>query len=244
MNHKIELAISIILLLILGTFSIYIQAKYLGNFMYYREIVHSGLSADAVITNKEILNDGRPLENDSWIPAERLYFDAEYSTVDNNPGMCRINVSKTVYNSYSVNDKLVIVYLKSKPGVCYLQGSAEGLYFSSMVLVVFGIISLLIFIAFAYHVYKSFKKTGKPVSLTTKFEGDRANVICPECGSPMDEGYIPGVGGINWRDRGDPIGLPTMISGLPGTVFWFKRPLLHAFNCKQCALVVFKYRKK
>ena len=30
---------------------------------------------------------------------------------------------------------------------------------------------------------------------------------------------------------------------LPGTTFWVKRPLLHAFNCKDCEIITFKYGK-
>jgi hypothetical protein len=73
---------------------------------------------------------------------------------------------------------------------------------------------------------------------------EKEKLKCPECGSIMAEGYIPGVGGINWRERNDPIGLPTILSGLPGTTYWFKRPILHAFNCKECGVVTFRYVKK
>ena len=66
---------------------------------------------------------------------------------------------------------------------------------------------------------------------------------CPECFMLMEEGYIPVTSGINWRGKEKSVGMVTVFSGLPGTVWWnpFNRPKLPGFHCSKCKVVLFKY---
>lgn len=66
---------------------------------------------------------------------------------------------------------------------------------------------------------------------------------CPTCKSIMEDGYIPIVGGIHWRRKGQRVGLPSMLTGLPGTVWWnpFRRPKLPAYHCPKCKIIIFVY---
>ena len=103
---------------------------------------------------------------------------------------------------------------------------------------------MLIFLGFSYYVYRSFRKPDRPLPLTTHMDVDKNSVLCPRCGSKMNEGYMPTIGGVSWRDRNEAVGIPTIFSGLPGTTFWVKRPMLHAFHCEKCNIITFKYGKK
>ncbi len=62
----------------------------------------------------------------------------------------------------------------------------------------------------------------------------------------MEEGYIPVVCGINWRRKDQKIGLPTIFTGLPGTVWWnpFKRPNLPGYHCPKYHIIIFLYMER
>ena len=126
-----------------------------------------------------------------------------------------------------------------RPDQCYLT---SNLVLSGLILA--GLSGLtLIFIAlvlgFAWFAQRSF--AGVP-ELTAEFaEEESVSVSCSGCSSAMDVGYIVPFGGIHWRDADQPIGLPTALGGLPGTVGWRGRPRLQAFHCTACGIVTFKY---
>lgn len=239
-----ELLLPLILLILLGAACLYLPVKYFGDYRYYSELDSSGIKTDGTIINRGILLDGKFTSIDKTEPSDRQLFKIEYNSINTEKRVCDLSVSKKVFDTHPLNDRLEILYLESDNKKCFIPENVHSMYLLSLILNCFGFLFILIFIAFAFFIYNSFKKRKNPVNLSSEFLSPRENILCPECGNVMVEGYIPGVGGINWRERNEPVGLPNMITGLPGTIFWRKRPILHAFNCKQCAVVTFKYKKK
>ena len=240
MSNKRELVLPILLLVLLGTVSLYVPVKYLGDFLFYRSLKANGIRTTAEITDKGIIRAGKFVQARDSSASDRHVFKLIYISLNNEEQVCDAVVSKNLYDSSSVSDTIEVVYSKSESNKCLLPENAQSLYLLSLVTICFGALFLLIFLALAFHIYKSFKRRDNPVKLSTGFSD---KIVCPECGSEMAEGYIPGVGGINWRERNAPIGLPNMLTGLPGTIFWVKRPILHAFNCRNCRVVTFRYGK-
>jgi hypothetical protein len=66
-------------------------------------------------------------------------------------------------------------------------------------------------------------------------------VACPACGGKMAEGYLLLLAGLHWREPGEPVGLPSALGGLPGTVGWRGRPRLHALRCTACEILTAQY---
>ena len=242
MFKKKELVLPLVLLVILGAVSIYVPLKYMADFLYYRDIRANGINTTAEIVEKGIKRNGVFLQSDNRSVNDRHILKLTYSSQTNGEESCEAVVSKKIYENYLVGDKFKVLYNKKDSNKCFLPENARSLYLLSLIAICFGALFLIIFLASALYVYKSFKKREIPVKLSTRISNtDR--ILCPECSGEMTEGYIPGVGGINWRERKDPVGLPTMLTGLPGTIFWVKRPILHAFNCKKCSVVIFRYGK-
>ena len=152
---------------------------------------------------------------------------------------CTAKTSKKVFESAQIGDTFEVVRKPGRSDQCYLT---SNLALSGIILA--GLSGLtLIFIAlvlgFAWFAQRSF--AGVP-ELTAEFaEEESASVSCSGCSSAMDVGYIVPFGGIHWRDADQPIGLPTALGGLPGTVGWRGRPRLQAFHCTACGIVTFKY---
>ena len=244
MTIKKELVLPLILLLLIGTASLYITGKYLGDLLFYHNLTTNGVLTSSVITGKVIKDDKVTAAAGSNPASKSHILKLSYTTPDNNNQDCDAVVSKNVYERSSINNSIEVLYLKDENKKCYLSENAQGFYILNLFAVCFGAVFLLIFLLLALYIYKSFKKRDYHVKLSTEFSVSKDKILCPECGGEMSEGYIPGVGGINWRDREEPVGLPNMLTGLPGTIFWFKRPILHAFNCNKCRVVTFKYGKK
>ena len=244
MSNKKELLLPVLLLVLFCVVSVYIPVKYLGDFFFYRSLSTNGINTKAEITDKGVVRAGEFIQNGNSTASDRHIFKLQYSSpTDNGEHLCNAVVSKNVYKKYSVSDRIEILYTVPESKECFLPGNAKSLYILSLKAVCFGAVFLLLFLGFALHVYKSFKKRAKPVNLSTEFSTANGTISCPECGGEMTEGYIPGVGGINWRERNEPVGLPNMLTGLPGTIFWVKRPVLHAYNCGNCSVVTFRYNK-
>ena len=66
-------------------------------------------------------------------------------------------------------------------------------------------------------------------------------MICPECHSRMQNGYIPTSGGIVWFRKEEREGMFPFAKALRGTSSWFRRAKLEAYHCKGCELVLFRY---
>ena len=176
---------------------------------------------------------------------ENYILVAGYRIPDKGWMKCEIGVSRDTYYSISRRDKFQIVYDQVSPSKCSLSDGIEISRTLLFVTVVFAIFLLILGIVFIIYIYKSFRilQPGDSVELTTFINLGENEPKCPKCYKIMIEGYMPTVGGVSWRDRNEPIGIPTIFNGLPGTTFWIKRPLLHAFRCKDCKVIIFKYGK-
>jgi len=244
MSSKKDLIIPIILLILLGSVSLYFPILYIDDFIFYRNLQNKGVETGAVLSKKGIYSKGKLVRKKNTLPSDKHYFIVKFDTESGENIKCRFGVSKTTYDSISRRDQLRVIYLESSPEHCSLPNSVSTLYVLSLSVIVIGFLFLLIFIGFLFYVYRSFKKPKNPESLTTELIVNKDQVNCPECGKSMVEGYMPTIGGVSWRDRDEPVGIPTLLSGLPGTTFWFKRPKLHAFHCKNCNIITFKYGRK
>lgn len=244
MSYKKELIIPIIVLILIATISLYFPISYLDDFVFYRNLKKEGVTTGAVLLNKGIEKNGKLIREANTLPSDRHYLIVTFDTESGEFVNCKIGVSKNTYDSISRRDELRAIYLKNNPEMCSLPNSVSILYTISLAVIAIGFVFFLIFLGFLIYVYKSFKKPKKPLLLTTELNTRKDNVSCPECSTLMGEGYMPTVGGVNWRDMDEPLGIPTLFSGLPGTTFWFKRPMLHAFHCKNCNIITFKYGRK
>ncbi|MGI9554173.1 MAG: PF20097 family protein [Thermodesulfobacteriota bacterium] len=244
MSNKKELIIPATVLIVIGTISLYFIFSYLDDFIYYKNLKNEGIKTGAVLSYKGVEVDGVLQKKKNTLPSDRHYINVKFATESGENIKCRVGVSKNTYDSMSRRDELRVIYLKSNPENCSLPNSVSTLYTLSLSLIAISLIFLLIFIGFLIYVIRSFKKPAMPLPLTTVMNVDTQNVNCPECGAKMINGYMPTIGGVSWRDRNDAVGIPTLFSGLPGTTFWFKRPMLHGFHCKNCKIITFKYGSK
>jgi len=245
MSSKRDLIIPLVVLILLGCVSLYFTVSFLDDFIYYRNLKNEGLNTGAVMSYKRIEENGILKKRDvNTLPSDKHYLIVNFKTESGEDVGCKIGVSKNTYDSVSSRDELRVIYIKENPEKCSLPHSVSTLYSISLSIVLVGFLFLLIFLGFLIYVYNSFKKPNSPLPLTTEMNVDKESVKCPECGAMMTEGYMPTVGGVSWRDRDDPVGIPTLLSGLPGTTFWIRRPMLHGFHCKNCNIITFKYGRK
>lgn len=231
-----------IVLILFASITIFFLLTYGQDFFKYRKFKNNGVSVPAVVSAKQ------EIQNFKLTNLFTDYRPVIYQVVASyNAGgtiqKCKLPVAKSTYDVFGIRDEFEIVYLPSQPDNCTLPASLDINYFILLTVFGSGFIFLLITLGFAFYIYRSFKRpaSDKPVSMTTQL--DLTELNCPKCSKKMTEGYLPTTGGVSWRDRGDPVGMPTILSGLPGTTFWVKRPRLHAFHCEQCKIIIFKYGK-
>lgn len=240
-----EIILPLIVLLMLIITPIWMITRYYPDYEFYDELYKSGISKTATLLNKEIRINENGLLNYFIIDNKDNYlFKVGYETKDNDYVRCFVGVSKDTYYSIGLRDELYIVYSKDAPSKCSLF---DGIEISRVILLMSLIVAAVLFLiglGFIYYVYKSYSKPSSDnlVKPTTSLNL-HINPECPKCGLLMTEGYMPTVGGVSWRDKDEPIGIPTMLTGLEGTTFWIKRPLLHAYHCKGCKIIIFKYGK-
>ncbi len=245
MNISKEIIIPIIILTLLILVPGWIIYNYLGDFIFYQKLSTDGVVKKATLENKGVLKDGEFHTSYTTLPSENHQFIVGYKTDDNKYVKCQVGVSQTTYDVISKRDELAVMYLPSDPLKCTLPSSVEINRYTLMSTLMVACLFILLSIGFAYYIYKSFRKpvAGEEIKLTNNLELKGDNLICPRCGDKMTEGYLPTVGGVSWRDMDEPIGIPTVFSGLPGTTHWIRRPMLHAFHCKSCKIITFKYGK-
>ena len=157
---------------------------------------------------------------------------------------CVAYLGYTSFEDHRPGDSMFVYRRADRPGRCEIEASIEAakalLTAVSSVLVVL----LLGLILIVKVVTRSI--TAVP-ELTTRFDapdrsGDQPAVFpCPRCAKPMKEGYLPLLSGVHWRNPQDPVGLPTALGGLPGTVSWRGRPRVHAYRCEPCEVLTFRY---
>jgi len=81
----------------------------------------------------------------------------------------------------------------------------------------------------------------RPAAPQRRMEVDRDALACPACGGKLTEGYVVPLAGVHWREPDQPIGMPSALGGLPGTVSWRGRRRLHAFRCASCEILIAQY---
>jgi flagellar basal body-associated protein FliL len=243
MKNKNELIIPVLVLLLLAAVAGWILVRYTGDFFFYKRLRDEGVETSAKVAMKAIYKDGRHVRTNITSSSDDHRIMVNLKLPGGITSVCTLRVSKYTYDIVSKRDILNVAYLPEDPSECTLPDGIElNLHLIASLLAV-AVILLLLAAGFAFYIYRSFRKPppGKPVTLTTDLGIPPGGVACPKCGAPMTEGYMPTVGGVSWRDREDPIGIPTMFTGLPGTTFWVKRPALHAYRCEPCRIIVFKY---
>jgi hypothetical protein len=138
--------------------------------------------------------------------------------------------------------RIPVTFLPESPQRCKLSYSLRG----SQAILSKGLALSTGMILFAlgslFFVYRSHKQPGPGSSskLTTEMKVENP-FNCPECGIVMTEGYLPMGFGIHWRNINQPVAIPTIFSGLSGTVSWLRRPRLHGYHCEKCRIIIFKY---
>jgi hypothetical protein len=151
---------------------------------------------------------------------------------------CTARTSRAIHAAARTGEWFQVVYFEDRPGDCVLASTIEA---SGIVLlaVLGGLASLLLLlVGVGVWLHGSFSRPAAP---RRRMRVAPDSVRCPACGGAMDEGYLPLLAGVHWRRLGDPIGMPHALGGLPGTVGWRGRPLVHAFCCAGCQILSVQY---
>lgn len=151
---------------------------------------------------------------------------------------CTAGTAPDAYERTAVGDVLRVVYRPERPGHCETAATVErsGALLAGMTGAI-GLAALGVLGGAAW-LHRSHSRAVAPRRRMPVAEGAAP---CPVCGRRMAEGYLVPMAGVHWREEGAPVGLPHALSGLPGTVGWWRRPRLHAFRCAECAVVSFQY---
>ncbi len=241
-----EIILPLIVVLFLIITPLWIITTYYGQYFYHKELSENGILTGARLVGKHIrIDENKLLRLFIADNPENYRFAVGFKNNSGEYTRCEFGVSRDTYYSVGVRDELLVVYPPSNPSECTLTDGVEISRFLLLVTLIFALFIFILGLGFIYYVYKSYTKPplDKLIKPTTDMGLDESVVTCPRCKNLMTEGYMPIVGGVAWRDKDEPIGIPTMFSGLPGTTFWIKRPLPHAFHCKRCEIITFKYGK-
>lgn len=247
MKNKSELIVPALVIVLLAGVALWAVFSYAGDYLEYERLHEEGREAVAVVVTKGVeRSDGQLSRTNVTDPSDihRVIVAVDVPRPNGEkPPHCSFTVSKLTYDVLVRRDKLIVSYLPSDPSVCTLPDSISASRTILMSMMAVAGTLLLLAAGFTVHVYRSFRDPapGSPVRLTTGFDLPPGEPRCPRCGAEMTEGYIPTSAGIPWRDRDDPVGMPTIVSGLPGTKPFLKRPRLHAYRCPKCDIVTFKY---
>nr|NIS74064.1 hypothetical protein [Deltaproteobacteria bacterium] len=203
-----------------------------------------GVVENAKIVQKGILEDEALVwvEPDRTGPSERHHVRVELNGGIVHPSFCQFGISKEFYDTMPVGIRVPVTFLPDEPEKCKLTASISGT--QNILFIGMSLSAFMLLIAFGafYYVNRSYKRPGpeNPNVLTTEMEL-KDPMQCPQCREKMIEGYMPMGFGIHWRKIDHPVGIPNIFSVLPGTIFWFKRPKLHAYHCETCKIVTFQY---
>ena len=239
-----EIILPLILAIILTVIPLWMLFNYTGKFFYFQTISKSGIKKGALLLDKHIkINDNKLFNLFLFDNSENYRFKIGFRSLDEQWIECELGVTKDTYYAIGIRDELLIIYPPNNPISCTLPDAIEITRYLILATLIVAIIILLLALGFFYYIYTSYRKPepGDFVQPTTNLDLGSKITNCPKCSKEMDEGYMPTVGGVSWRDKDEPIGIPTIFNGLRGTTFWVKRPLLHAFHCKKCGIITFKY---
>jgi hypothetical protein len=208
-------------------------------YLLYSRLDSEGLKADAKIIKKETQTDSSFLGLFSSHAANNLV-RVEFEDLRGNAHESVLGVSRLFYEEYDVGDVIQVLYLRDDPKQCKVAAYVESTKFMSKFVIICGAIAWLLFVLLP----------GIVVTLVIsraergEIKLDINEMRCPECCLSMQEGYVPLISGVNWRRKEESVGLLTVFSGLPGTVWWnpFNRPKLPGFHCPRCKVILFKYQ--
>ena len=227
MLSKKDLLLPLTILAIFILSTVYIFLFFGKDFIDYSKIKFQGVTGTAKIIKK----------------TSDPYSFLLIHQMDSNNNSCKVTVSKSTYDSYKTGNQIKVVYNKANPEFCTLPYSLNFNYLLSLSLILLGLFFLIVSIGFAFYIKNSFRRPidKNSLRLTTNLNINQTEVKCPKCNNNMVEGYLPTIGGVSWRNIDEPVGIPTILSGLPGTTYWVRRPKLHGYHCKNCQIVTFKY---
>jgi len=232
--------LSLVILIIL--IALWVPFKYGADFLYNRSLLRSGVVENAQIIRKGILVNGKLIWTQQTKPSDEHVFIVKLSSLGGNENLCQFGVSQRLYNNSPLGVNIPVTFLPESPQRCKLSYSLSGsqsILSKGLALSVGMLLLALGSILFINHSHKK-PGPGSSSQLTTAIKSEEPP-NCPECGIRMTEGYLPMGFGIHWRNINQPVAIPTIFSGLRGTVFWLKRPRLHGYHCEKCRIIIFKY---
>lgn len=220
---------------------VWFSTIYLSDFVRYQRLASRGVETPAAIVTRGIVTGDYLEIREDTRSSDSHAFDV--MPASGRPrAVCRVRVSRSLYRAREIDDEISVTHLPGEFDRCVLTRALPVNRALSIFVLAASGLAVLLGIGLLAFVYLGFRKPSaeRPTRLTSRFDpGVRA--LCPSCGSDMAEGYVPATGGLAWREPDEPVGLPTIFSGLPGTVFWLRRPRLQAFRCEECQVLTLKY---
>ncbi len=241
MTKERKLLILALMLVCLTTVVAWFINPAFNMYLLYSRLDSEGVKTEAAIVKRETRIDQSLLGVFSS-HAGNHRFSVEFKDLSENVHHSAFNVSKLLFERYEVGDVIQVVCLREDPTKCTAAAHVGNTKLISKYSVICGVIVWLFFVLVPGVIgVFLITRTGGSMNITLEVK----EMKCPECFMPMQEGYIPLISGINWRRRGESVGMLTLFSGLPGTVWWnpFNRPKLPGFHCPDCKVVLFKYGK-
>ena len=243
-NLKKGIWFPIILGILVVVIAFWVPLTYGGIFLFNNRLLNSGVVENAQIIRKGILINDELVWKELSQEDENNQFQVKISSAEGNKNICQFSVSEILYDNHPIGSKIPVLYLPEDPQKCKRHDSIPEV--QRTLTVGLSVSAFMVLFAFSsfFFVYRSYNQQGPgDVRLfATNIELEEG-IRCPKCNLEMTEGYLPMGGGIVWRNIDQPVGIPTIFSGLPGTVFFGKRPKLHAYHCERCKMITFKYGK-
>lgn len=230
------------LVILITLIALWFPLKYGSDFLLNRALLSEGVAENAQIYKKGILVNGKLIWTQQTKPSDEHVFIVKLSSQGGRESLCQFGVTQRLYYNSPLGIRIPVTFLPESPQRCKLSYSLRGS--QSILSKGFALSAgmLLLALGSLFFIRHSHKKSGPGNSsqLTTAIKSEETP-NCPECGIKMTEGYLPMGFGIHWRNINQPVAIPTIFSGLSGTVFWLKRPRLHGYHCEKCRIIIFKY---
>jgi len=213
-KHKKFLILALILVCITGVITWFITPAF-NMYLLYSRLESEGLEADAKIVEGEIRADPSFLGIFTSY-TEDHQFRIEFKDLGGKVRQSALGVSTSTYERYRVGDYVQVLYLREGPSKCRVAAYVGSTKLISKYVLVCGAVVWLFFVLVS-GIIGAFliTRAGGAMDIVIKVK----EMKCPECLVSMEEGYIPVTSGINWRRKGESVGMLTVFSGLPGTVW-------------------------
>jgi hypothetical protein len=151
---------------------------------------------------------------------------------------CTARTSHAHHAVLTPGARLAVVHRPDRPGDCELEAtlanSADLL--TALGALVAALVGSLVLAGFAVQ-----RAIGRPAQPTTRLPAAVSGFVCPGCGARMEAGVLVPTHAVHWREVGEPVGLLSILGGLPGTASWRSRACLGAARCAACRVVTFRY---